>query len=237
MNQKKLAVFGEGLTEILFAEALICWIGSTHSIAFEVQKWEAKKARVLRPAPTSANTADYFILLMDCTGESAVKSAMNDQLPSLEKSGYGLVLGLQDIFPTPISELPEIEKVLQTGIVKSRVRTRLFLAVAEIEAWFIEEHTHFQKIAPNLTLARIAMELGVDLTMARADSIGHPAKFLHDAYALEKKAYLTGKKRSKVTKRIQRTVSSLDYNHLYTHSAKRLPHLKLFMDELNSFIV
>jgi hypothetical protein len=88
---------------------------------------------------------------------------------------------------------------------------RIFLAIAEVEAWFLSESTHFEKIDPELSVARIRAETGFDPTSPSIESdIHHPNGKLKQIYALVNRPY---RKREAETHSL---VSKLDFDEMYT---------------------
>jgi hypothetical protein len=58
----------------------------------------------------------------------------------------------------------------------------LLLAVMEIEAWFLGEYTHFERVSPNLKLERIRAALQFDPSTDDLEKRKHPTEDLDHIY-------------------------------------------------------
>ena len=100
----------------------------------------------------------------------------------------------------------------------------------EIEAWFLAEHTHFQRIDPGLTIPRIIAEMGFDPSTDDMELRDHPAEDLDTIYRLVGQAY------TKSRRRVQKTVDALDYAALYLDLISRLGGLMAFVSAIEVFL-
>jgi hypothetical protein len=105
----------------------------------------------------------------------------------------------------------------------------MHLAVMEIESWFLDELTHFQRIHPNLTLPRITAA-GFDLVNRNGSSWDHPAETLDTIYKLEGRRY-----RKKIP-HIRRTINSIDMDEFYLTSRGRSQSLSGFLESIEDAI-
>jgi Domain of unknown function (DUF4276) len=232
VTQKKAAIFVEGQTEQIFVERFLQEIGSAHSIQFLVQR-AGPPLKTLRNDPPSTappGTPSFFVLLFDCGQDERVKSVILDRRKTLERASYDIVLGLRDLYPKSLADLAAVKQSLKTGVPTKGVPIHILLAVAEIEAWFIQEHTHFAKIDAHLDPATFKATFGFDPSLESAEAIPHPAELLHQIYSLAGKAY------KKTRAHVERTVDVLDYAALYLDCVDRLPHLKEFISHVDNFL-
>ena len=190
---------------------------------FETRELVGSTYKVMQSAPTLSGEISTYILIVNCCNDERVKSAVLEQRDSLERSGYSIVIGLRDLYPSPLADLNLIESRLQYGVPTKGIPTKLYLSVSEIEAWFIQEHSHFAKIHADFTTEYILRLTGVDVAVALADSINQPSRFIDEIYASR------GLRYAKKKKQIQRTVDALDYTELYLTCASKLPHLARFV--------
>lgn len=228
---KRLAIFVEGQTEQILVQRLLQEMAGAKKIDFEVRK----RSNLTRLTGNAAEAAlatgpKYFVLIYDCEGDEQVKSMALDQRDSLIKAGYELVLGLRDLYPATLTDLPKIKMHLQTGVPTKQIRIRIMLAVAEIEAWFLQEYSHFQRIDPKLTPAAVRTIAGIDFSTTSAETVLAPAACLHAIYASVGKAY------AKKRKSVQRTVDVLDIALLYCVAIALLPHFAEFCQEVEQFL-
>lgn len=230
---RKLAIFVEGQTEQIFVQRFLTEIGGERNVTFEVRVLSGGSFTTLRgtvaPALGPKLLPSYFVLIVNCQNDERVKSVVLDQRASLTKNGYSLILGLRDLYPRPLADLKKTKIDLKYGIPTNGVPTFILLAVAEIEAWFLQEFTHFQRIDVKLNPACFKNDFGFDPMDDCAEMIAAPAALLNEIYSSVGKAYK--KKRSNV----ERTVRELDYERLYLDISKKLPHLGEFLEHIDGF--
>ena len=230
---RKLAFFVEGLTEQIFIKNLFVEIAGIKNITIEETSYTGKKGdtsllKVL--ANSKTNNTKYYILIVDCQADNKVQSAIIDNHPSLVKENYSKVLGLKDIYPKTYSDLPLLEKGAKYGV-PTKIPTDVLLAVAEVEAWFLAEHFHFQKIDSRLTLKTIKANFGHDLNTVDVEKILHPALELDNIYKH------VGKRYKKQKNNLSRTIAALDFNNLYFNLPNRVVYLKKLITHIDSFLV
>lgn len=227
MTLKKLAIFVEGQTEQIFLKEFIEQIAGQGNINFTCQTANAA-IRLSQNVPIERET--HQVLIYDCRGDEAVKSVVLEQRASLSLAGYSLILGVRDLYPRGLSELESIKKKLQYGVPTSGVPTHILIAVAEIEAWFLQEHSHFSKIDLALDVAMFKEKFNFDPNVDSAETVAAPAALLHKIYATVGKAY------KKTRKNVQRTVEVLDYGNLYLSCGEKMPHLQVFVNHIENFL-
>ena len=93
----------------------------------------------------------------------------------------------------------------------------LLLAVMEIEAWFLGEYTHFERVSPNIKLERIKAVLKFDPSADDLEKRTHPAEDLDRIYQLG------GLRYSKQRSNLERTVELLDFRFFISNVARRFP--------------
>lgn len=223
---KKMAVFVEGDTERAFVRKLLEELGGINKVSFKTIEQRSNRFTVLEDDVDNRN---YYVLIVNCRSDERVKSEILDRRESLIKQNFQLILGLRDLYPSDISEIKNVEMRLQTGVPTKDISIHILLAVMEIEAWFLQEENHYEKIDKDLNLDLIKKELGYDPARDSADKIPEPAKYLHEIYSLVGKAY------KKTNKQISRTVDHLDYENIYLNLPGKLPHLNIFIRHLDGY--
>jgi hypothetical protein len=174
------------------------------------------------PAP---GTTD-FVLLVNCQTDNQVKTQIRDQYPSLVAAGYSCIIGLRDIYPASHNELPKYKTALLAGLpVEGPVPIHMHLSVLEIEAWFLDELTHFERIDPALTVP-VILASGYDVVNTKGEQWEHPAATLDNIYQL------VGKRYRKRGRHIQRTVNALSAEEMYMTVPGRAPHFADFLASL-----
>jgi len=231
---RKLAIFVEGQTEQIFVEKLIREVVGNHQLTIKVERVRNKKGDVVTltkiHAKSNVDSSKFYVLIRDCSSDTKVKSYIKESLPSLRRESYDLIIGLRDVFPSKHSDIPKLKKYLNYGLPTSSIPISIILAIMEVEAWFIAEPTHYERIDPKLTLKRIKSSRGFDPSTIDVERINHPSKELDEIYKI------VGRRYKKHRASVQRTVRALDYAEIYLNLSSRIPSLSDFITSVNSFI-
>lgn len=228
----KLAVFVEGQTEQIFTEKLLIEIAGRKNIYIEkcVLTGGKKYPRKRLYFRSVNNKRKYFAYIVDCQRDSTVKSDIVDNYNSLVSKGYSSIIGIRDVYPIERTKIPKLRYWLTYRVKTKPINPVFILSVMEIEAWFLAEHTHFQKIHVGLTLERIKAEINFDPSQENMELRDHPSQDLHQIYALEDLAY---KKRKFHT---ERTVEALDYAEIYLSLSSKLKAIEELTSEIDRFM-
>lgn len=224
---KKIAIFVEGQTEMIFVTDLLVSIAGANNIALSVERYFSKTFIPLTSDPYRDQT--YFALVVNCGSDNSVATAILDRHAGLTTSDYSLILGIRDLHPIADDEYDKLRAALAGLLPNHGARTSMIVARREVEAWFAQEETHYQKIDPAITPDAIRAKTGFDVENDCAETLAHPSDFLHNAYQIGGRAYR--KRRNQV----QRTVIALDKDRIVNNLPEKLPSLKLFTDELSAF--
>lgn len=146
-------------------------------------------------------------------------------------AGFSSIVAIRDV--SPDFEPSEVEK-LRAGL-RYKLRTKpvevvFVLGVMEVEAWFIAEHTHFEKISPSLTPDLIKTKLGFDPRTDDLQQRTRPAEDLKSCYRLVGHTY------NKNAAIVQRTVSVLDYERVWLELPSRFPDVKELVTAIDNFL-
>ena len=166
----KLAVFVEGYTEVLFVEKLIAEIAGNNKVVIdhrEIRGGSASRRTFARiRASKMEGDEKYFVMIVDCGGDSLVKTRIMEEHENLTNGGYSKIIGIRDVRPDfTHADIPRLEAGLAKHIKTSLIPVEFILAVMEIEAWFLAEVSHFAKIDPGITVGsrvRLVEETGDD---------------------------------------------------------------------------
>lgn len=221
---KKFAVFVEGQTEQEFTIKLLRELAGKQGIEFEVRFQFAGKLSFSELRSSHQNPV-IQVLVVDCRNDGQVKSQIIEQYNSLVTSGYSLVIGLRDVYPFTHNDIAKLEKNLLIGLPSGGLPIHLHLAIMEIEAWFLEEKSHFSRIDQRITGDEIIAN-GFDFNNMRACELPHPADTLDKIYKSVGKWY------DKDKRRIRRTVEALSYEELYINTRQKAPSLEKFINSL-----
>ena len=230
---RKIAFFVEGATEQLFITKFFEAVCNKESLSISAIKGKGGGKLSISFTTISAQSitdkTEYFVLIVDCSGESKIASYIKDRRAGLIDNGYEKIVGIRDVFPNiSRNQIPSLLKGLYYGMPQVPIRTDFILAVMETEAWFLSEHTHFTNINPILDSNLVKSKLGFDPANDDMEQRESPAADLNAAYQL------VGENYTKDLKVIQRTISALDYAQLYLNP--KVNGIKSIISEINSFI-
>ena len=228
----KLAVFVEGWTEVTFVERLIGEIAGAHNILFEKKRIvggsQVQRKVISIQATKPSVDQQYYVLLFDCGGDHQVKPRIVEQHSALTKSGFSAIIGLRDVSPnTARQDIPLLERNLKYGIKSALTPVEIILAVMEIEAWFLAEFSHFEKIDPTITPEQIEDSLGFNPESQDMSLREAPALDIDRVYSIAGRKY---------KKPAAQTIELLDYSKIYLELAAKIPHLGRLVSRIDSFL-
>ena len=233
---KKMAIFVEGETELRFIYRLIREIANAKNLQIILVRASGGGARIAARTYTvvydSGSGADknFYIQIINSGTDNRVSSDIRDKYESLMNEGFSVIIGVRDVYPLSLEDLPNLRVGLRYYQLKSEsISVDFVLGVMEIEAWFLAEHTHFSRIHPRLSASRIAAMHGFDPSVDDMQLRLHPAIDLHNAYSLEGLAY------KKTGSQIQRTVEALDYAEMYLEHKAKFRDFAVFMRVIDQF--
>ncbi len=226
----KMAIFVEGYVELLFADQLVRECANCNSVQIEWRQISGPhsrpRIRTIKTAPNQAH--ERFVLIFNCGNDELVKSRMVSEYPSLAKSGYSKIVCVRDVFPRPPADISSLEKSLPLYVKTNPIKVDFILSVMEVAAWFLAEHTHFQKIDPAITVQAIVHSLHFDPSIDDMQQRPHPADDLHQCYQLGGKSYVKGSAAD--------TIAALDFATIYFTTAARFPYLTRLCEIVSDFI-
>jgi hypothetical protein len=234
-SMKKVAVFVEGQTEQIFAEELARHIFGHAKVDIEQLQFSGKEGsrriRTIRSVSITSST-QYLFRIYDCQGggeNSTVKSDIKEQFSHLLGESFSYIVGIRDVYPLP--DLYKLKSMLSLGLPNApSLPVEIFLAVREIEAWFLAEENHYRLIDGSLTVPYINSIVGIDITTASTEFIDHPSLVLKQIYQSIGKAY------NKKKREVERTVYNLDYENLYLNVRTRNNSLNELLTCLDGLI-
>lgn len=172
---KKIAIFTEGQTELIFVRNFFLRVIDPSKLSFECYDLLGQKFSSV-PYRYSSPSAEIHFLIVNVNGDEKVLSSIRDREKHLIKTGgYEKIIGLKDMYggeyrkrsPRAINRQISnmiIQRANQT--IKGMTyfdRIKLYFAIMEIEAWFLGMYNLFQKIDSLLTVEYIKQKLGIDL--------------------------------------------------------------------------
>lgn len=233
---RRLAIFVEGYTELLFVDRMFSEVAAKNQIAMHHRqirgggkKGRTPKTYVELRTPTAPPLESLYVLIVDCGGDHLVAQRVREEHTSLTKLGYEKIIGLRDVFPEfTKADIPKLQRGLRYGVKTSLVPVQFILSVMEIEAWFLAEHNHFPLIDPVITLDSIRNMLGFDPATDDMTARPTPANDMVNAYGIAGKEYVKGF--------ADGTIQKLDYDHVYMGLRQRIPELAELLDTIDTFL-
>jgi hypothetical protein len=237
---RKLAIFVEGQTELIFVERLLDEIAGLNTILFsrhEARGGASGSRRLFKLGESPAlPTQKYYVQIIDCGTDNRVVSDIRDNYDRLVASGFEAIIGVRDLRgefqgrPLTQADLPMVLRLCNFKIRTLPFRVKFVIAVMELEAWFLAEHTHFLKIDPTLTCALIQTKQGFDPSTDDMEARTQPSNDLTAIYNLAGKTYT--KRRSYAV----RTILALDFARIYADLGVKLASLQLLLTALDRFL-
>lgn len=228
---KKIAIFVEGQTELHFVHRLVTEIAGHGVVRVELWTHRGGAFSKIRSEGAPEDIADVFVMLVNCGGDEGVKSSILERRELLAAKDFKTIMGLRDLFPITPDKRERLEAGLASGLEFPGLTIKIFLAVAEVEAWFLSESTHYERLDPALTLNRIRAETGFDPENPTIEAdVPHPTTTLKKIYAIVDKRY---RKREAETHSL---VSHLDFDEIYTTVRARSRSLDSFISCLEGAI-
>jgi len=229
---KRLAIFVEGKTEMLFIERLVKEVAGRHNIRIETRSISGgttvPRSYVTLVAAPLAGNEKFFVLIVDCQGDQQVKTRIVEEHQNLNDEGYEKIIGIRDVFPDfTADEIPKLRIGLRTRISGKLIPVEFILSVMEIEAWFIAETSHFSKIDASLTIPVINAVLSSDIT-GDVTKLPSPAASLNKIYDIVGLEYKKG---------AEETIEKLDYAHMYMHLGSQISDVDNLMKSLDKFLI
>ena len=226
----KLAIFVEGQTEQIFVERLLNAIAGENNIKIESSKRFAQFSALKLASEQTPGQERYYVQIYDSSNDSKVVSDVRDHYDRLVASGYQAIIGIRDVYPTQREDISKLRIGCISQLKSKPIKVCFILAVMEIEAWFLAEFTHFERIDPRLSMEYIGNNLGFDPQTDDMSIRLKPSDDLHNIYQLVNKAYHKSKKQ------VQGTVKALDYAHLYLELISKIEGLSRLIDEIDHFL-
>lgn len=203
MNKRKIAVFVEGQTELVFVrEFLVKWFNyDSNVIGFDCYHLFRSEFRDASYSLGTLDSENYY-MLVNVGNDCSVLSKIRDRMQHLEKLGYQLVIGLRDMYSTQYIKdakgrrIDSIVTQLHIDAAKEQIahmdggeKVNFHFAIMEIEAWLLGMDRFLQAVDERLTIDYVSQNVGINLTDNPETSFFHPAAELAKIYGLVGKIY------------------------------------------------
>ena len=231
---KKLAIFVEGQTELLFLEKLLAELAKQDQL--RIESWRCSggsscKFKMVQLRQAGSVSAKWFVQLLDCTSDGNVKSYIRERYESLVAAGFSEIIGIRDCYPsTMLAGVASLRVNLMLYLRTIPVRPTFVLGVMELESWFIAEASHFARVDPRLDAATVQATLGYDPATFDICLRPHPASDLDMVYSS------IGLRYSKSYSSASRTILAIDYTSMYLQVRLRFEDLNRLLDVIEQFL-
>lgn len=231
---KKIAFFVEGHTESSFLIKLIEEAYDRKEIAITSKKGKGGSNIEINFttifADSISSDTKYHILIINCTGESNLRTYIDDRREDLVKDGFTKIIGLRDLYPNfERKDLHNLTQGLNFRLPQKPIETEFIISVMEVETCFLAEHNHYVKIHKDLNPILIHANLGFNPESDDMQLRDAPSIDLQNCYRLVNEDY------SKDGAIVQRTIDSLDYSNIYYKLKDNIPHLERLIVNLDDF--
>lgn len=228
MTTKRMAIFVEGQTEITFVRRLLQeMVGEANVIIIEERK-ERGYFTLQKGFPNAGER--YEVLAVNCGNDEEVATSIRDRYDNLVAAGYGLVIGLRDLYPKGHLDYQKLQDGINAGLPAGPAPCFVVVALTEVEAWFLQEQNHFLQVSPILDRQCIIDKINYDIDNDIAEDQVKPSKTLNSIYSI------AGKRYTKKKYHVSNIVWSLDMENLYLDRRAKLTSFDRFVALIESFL-
>lgn len=203
MNKRKVAVFVEGQTELVFVrEFLVKWFNyDSNLIGFDCFNLLKSEFRDTKYKLGNIDSENYF-MIVNVGNDCSVLSKIHGRMHQLSGLGYQVVIGLRDMYSTQYIKdakgrnIDERVTRMHIDAVQEQIElmengdlVAFHFAIMEVEAWLLGIHRFLQIIDDRLTVDYVLKHVGVNLLEDPEISLFHPAAVLSKIYELVGRKY------------------------------------------------
>ncbi len=229
----RMAIFVEGYTEVVFVDKLIREIAEKNSVLIQWRRIAGgttclrSNHQIQAEGPHAGQ--QHFIVIHDCGGDEAVKTRMMEEYPLLSKAGYSKIVCIRDVYPrVTYAKIADLEAGLSAFVRTKPIIVDFILSIMEVEAWFLAEHSHFERVHSAITVPAIIAALNFDPSTDDMQLRPTPADDMVACYAIGAQVYAKAQ--------AQLTVDALDYAYVYAGLVEKFPYLKRLCDVITTFL-
>lgn len=224
----KVAIFTEGQTEQLFTcEAIKQLAGSTKYYVTNQRKNGKGDKLIKIDLGSQGDEEDHeiFFQILNCESDNQVLSTIREEYETLVAANFQHIIGVRDLYPLSRNSLERLAANIGKFSPKGIIQPLILVSIMEVEAWFIAENNHFQKIDASLTAQSVKQKSGIDISV-NSETFDHPSETLGQIYQLAGKSY--GKSKAEVLE----TVSALDMREYDGTSGDRAETVRPLLERI-----
>ena len=239
---KKIAIFTEGQSELMFIRYLLLTIIDNSRLSYECIKLEGERNYHYPYGEYASPSPDFYFFIINVGNDEKVLSSIKEREEGLFGKGYEEIIGLRDMYCEVYDKRSagRIDNGLSEQFINQSTNVisdmsnpeaiSLFFSIMELEAWFLSMYNLFQKIYPALTLEFIERECGYNLK-----NIDPQTNFYRPSNEIIKIMNLIGIDYDKHIEDIDRIVNRMEIND-YTDAFEneRCQNFMLFYQKIQS---
>lgn len=205
MNKRKIAIFVEGETELVFVRNFLnVWYHyDTCLLGLECYKLQSNQPHPVPYAIGNRDSENFYQIII--VGNDNIAGKMLSRAEALGRAGFSSIVGLRDMFCDAYhkhspkgrvisQELNErFKRTVQSTIDDSGLYNRsdihIHFAIMEIEAWLLGMDNILAFIDSHLDITDVYERTGIDLSQDPEMNIYHPAVALKKLFELANKSY------------------------------------------------
>jgi hypothetical protein len=171
---KKIAIFTEGQSELIFIRNLLLKLINNNELGFECFKLNADSYKDV-PYKYNPPNAKIFFLIINVQNDSKVTSAIKERGKNLFERGYELVIGVRGMYSEAYDKqargkidnktTAKVRNLInrEIGNMNGSRNILIFFAIMEFESWLLSMYNLFCKINGKLTIYYIEEKIGFNL--------------------------------------------------------------------------
>lgn len=242
MNKRKIAIFVEGDTELVFVRHFLnTWYNyDSNRLGVECYKLQSNSKNSV-PYPIGSRNSENFYEIIIVGNDNSVISKMLARAEELGNAGFSSIIGLRDMFcdlyhqasthgrviSTLLNDkfIHAAQNVIDQSKLSNKKDIHLYFAIMEVEAWLLGLNRLPIMIDSTLEATEIKEKLGIDLSQDPEKSIYHPAVVLKKIFELSERSY---DKHTADAEKILSQLNREDFEQLYRSG--KCQSFQLFVD-------
>lgn len=192
MNKRKVAVFVEGQTELVFLRDYVQkhYRYDSSKVGFECINLRGNTSQIF-PHKWGDQNSEVFYQFINVGNDCSVLSKMKAYAPKMKNQGFGRIIGLRDMYSKSYRELNKKQEIdpklndeficeADKQILKSACPEimQIHFSIMEVEAWLLGMPQFMERLNRKLTPAHIKEATGIDIFADPETSYYHPSKEL-----------------------------------------------------------
>lgn len=237
MNKRKITIFVEGDTELIFVRNFLnTWYNyDANTLGVECYKLQSNQPNPVPYSIGSRNSENFYQIII--VGNDNIASKVLSRAEELGKAGFSSIIGLRDMYCDAYhkhsphgrivsSELNDrfkqkIQETINYSQLPNKRDIHIHFAIMEVEAWLLGIENLLTYINSELDLLSVKEQIGLDILKDPETTIYHPAYKLEQLFALADKQY---GKHTDVTEKLLSQLMRTDYEQLYCSGKCRSFH-------------